>query len=147
MIFVRIKIPTAANPNDEIRLVHWNRHVEAFGVWWQRVDANITLPEENVSGALGTATITVPNVSRIVTAYVEAGELLGRTMEVYLQHESDLTDLVTENGWQMTILNAEGGELDATLEAGHPAEIMQIPQTVYTREEYPQLLPTAGVTL
>jgi hypothetical protein len=88
-------------------------------------------------------------VSRIVTAYVEAGELLGRTMEVYLQHESELEggELSIENGWQMTILNAEGGELDATLEAGHPAEIMQIPQTVYTREEYPQLLPTAGVTL
>jgi hypothetical protein len=143
LLFLEVELGSAA-----FRLVRDTRHREADGKVWQRASIDIELPGEDAAGSLGTLTFSIPNISRVPLAYVEAaGEILGRPVTVWLQHESSLDAFEPALSWRHKIIDFRATESVATFEAGHTADGIRIPGPLYSREEFPQLLPTAGVRL
>ncbi len=143
LLFVEVELGTGS-----FRLVRDTQHREGDGKVWQRAAIEIDLPPEDADGSLGTLTFSIPNVSRVPLAYVEASdEILGRPVTVYLQHESALDTFEPALSWRHTIVDFRATELVATFEAGHSAEQVRVPGPLFTRVDFPQLLPTAGVRL
>lgn len=138
-----VEIP--ASGGGYFRLVKNSRHVQADGKIWQAAAIAIELPEEQADGALGEMSLTIPNVSRLPGLLIEQGEILGRDIQVWLQHESALTSFDGNLTWKHRVLKADVDEGAVRVTAGHPAGFLRIPKGVYTRVEFPQLLATGGV--
>lgn len=143
LLFVEVELEAGS-----FRLVRDTRHREADGKVWQRAAIEIELPGEDAEGSLGSLTFSIPNVSRVPLAYVEAAdEVLGRPVTVYLQHESSLDEFEPALSWRHVIVDFRATELVATFEAGHTSTGVRVPGRRFTRADFPQLLPTAGVRL
>ncbi|MEQ1788586.1 MAG: hypothetical protein ABL966_16155 [Acidimicrobiales bacterium] len=107
----------------------------------------IELPTEEADGALGELKLTVPNVARLPMYYVEAtDDLLGQVMTAWLAHEESLTTFSAALSWQHRLLSATVSERVVTFECGHPAQAQRVPQGIYDRRTFPQLLPPGTPT-
>lgn len=123
------------------RLVRNNRNLVANGAKWHAADMAIELPAEDAEGTLGRASVTISNVSRLPMAAVEGSDLLGQTATFWLQHEASLATFDPSLGWKQLILAADATEQLMRLECGHPAQLARVPSRVYTRTDFPGLLP------
>lgn len=146
LLFVEIPRTSGAG-GGTFRLVRASKHVTANGHIWQACPMEIVLPEEDAEGTLGAATIRLPNVSRLPMAYLESGELLGQIATVWLQHESSLTTFVPALSWKNLVVRGKARERGASLECGHPAQTQRLPSRIFDRDRFPQLLPSAGLSL
>jgi len=134
LFFVKIELA-----GSTIRLVKSRRHIQADGVVWQASSVLIDLPSEDGSGALGEMVISVPNVSRLPISYVEAqGELLGRDVTAYLQHESSLDVFVDALSWRNRILSCEITAAQANFRCEPASGLHKIPSVVFNRNVSPQ---------
>lgn len=144
LLFVEV----ALGGGSFFRLVRDNKHHEANGKKWQRASIEIELPVEDAEGALGELVIAIPNVSQLALAYVEVDdEILGRTLTAWLVHESSMEAFDANLSWQHRILDMECDEVVARFHCGHSAELVRVPGPLFNRIDFPQLLPSAGVTL
>lgn len=123
------------------RLVRNNRNLSANGAKWHAAEMSIELPAEDAEGSLGRASVTISNVSRLPMAAIEGSELLGQMVTFYLQHEANLATFDPSLGWSQLILSADVTERAARLECGHPAQVARVPSRVFTRKDFPGLLP------
>lgn len=126
------------------RLAGVGTHVTAASKVWQACSLRIEPPSESDDGAIGEASVTVPNVSRLPLAFVEEGDLLGQPIRIYLAHESHLSTLTGVVSWETRILRARIDAKAAIFECGSPAEVEQIPSRVMDRRAFPQLLSTGA---
>lgn len=144
LFFVEIPAPGGAF----FRLVRSSRHTEADGKVWQAASIEIGLPAEDAEGSLGELSLAVPNVSRLPITYVEVdGYPLGRTLTVWLQHESSLSAFEPSLSWSHVVLRARADERALVLDCGHPAEVQRVPSRRFDRVRFPQLLPVGGFRL
>jgi hypothetical protein len=149
LFFVEIPVKSPPGPASSFfRMVGNGRHMRANGVLWQAATLSIELPAEDLDGSLGSLRVSVPNVSRLPMAYLEADDyLLGQPLTVYLQNESSMDVFVPALSWTHRILRGKATERRMTIECGHPAEVEQVPMGVYDRFKFPGLLPNEGISL
>ncbi len=149
LFFVQIPIKSPPGPATSFfRLVANPRHTRGNGKMWQAASVKIDVPAEELDGSLGSLRVELPNTSRLPMAYLEADDyLLGQDITVYLQHEGSLATFEESLSWRHTILRGVANERTLSLECGHPADVAQMPMGVYTRRDYPGLLPSAGGSL
>lgn len=124
------------------RLAGAGQHVTANSKLWQACSLKVDPPTESGDGAIGDASITIPNVSRIPLAFVEDGDLLGQPITLMLAHESAFTDLVGCPSWRLLILRCRIDASAAVFGCGSAAEVERVPSRVMDRRAFPQLLPT-----
>jgi hypothetical protein len=127
-----------------LRVVDDTRARLAAGKWWQACP--IKVPEfrsQSTEGSLSQLTITLPNVSRTAAAFLEAGELQGRTLSMWLQMEEwvdrsgGTEDFVEALAERHTILSAQMDEKSVTLTCGHPASQGRVPRRVFDKTVAP----------
>lgn len=125
------------------RLVKSARHVTADGKFWQACGLEPELPGEDSEGRMGEVSLVIGDVSRLAIAAVEVdNELVGSTLTVSVQHESNLASFDPSLRWKFVVTAAEANELGVKLTCGHPAQIGRVPKRVFSRALFPQLLPT-----
>lgn len=141
--FLFVEVPSVLSPGAFYRLVRNTHPIAANGVTWQAANVEITLPEENASGDLGDLKISLPNESRLPIALIEAGDILGQQIRVFLQPTEAFAAFVPDLSWVHTAVRANATDAAVTVECGHPAELLRVPFPVFDRRRFKQLLRTA----
>lgn len=137
-----VEIARKAQAGTFYRLVNSARHLNADGKFWQAASLAIELPSEEADGSLSPVSLTLQDVSRLAAGLVEVdGELIGASLTVYVQHESSLASFDPALKWTQTITAVEADERSVRATCQHPAQIARVPARVYTRKDFPQLLP------
>ena len=127
------------------RLCKGERAVVAGGETWRPGLEDVSVPAENADGALGEARIVVPNPSRLPLAIADSGDLDAQPVRILVAHESALVKLQAACEWSMVILSLAADAARLTITGGHPAEISRVPSGVFTRSEFPGMVPGAGL--
>lgn len=144
LLFVQVDL----KDGRKLRIVRNSVHIAANSLKWQAMQMQISLPAEEADGSLGQATLGISNVSRIPMLYLETDNLiLGQRLTFWLQHQTSLTTFNAALSWQAVALKATMNAMTAEIVCGHPASAMKMPQGVYDRSTFPQLLPGGGVNL
>ena len=132
-------------PGGEFRLVRDVVDRELDGVWWQRCPLGVEVPKLDQSGSSTQFTVTVPNVNRIVSSYVEImGEPLGRELQITIVNETE-TALDLNRVIAGMIVRASVTYKQATFVVGHNVDGRLTPGPLFTRSRFRSLLPTGGI--
>lgn len=129
------------------RLVDNTRHVQsADGRVWQAASILVELPDEEPDGSQTDLSLTIPNVSRLPMAAVEAeGELLGQVVKVWMAHQSNAFAFSDGLAWQHRIVRVRADESAMTVECGPPDVGLLAPSERFDRRQFPGLLPAGGI--
>ena len=143
---VFVEVPLRVTAGKFIRIVRNTAPIDANGHRWEPVSLQLIVPEEDAEGELGTMTIKIPNVSLRPAQLITDRELDGQRVKVYIQHVGALDTFDPEACWEHVITEFEINEQWATISCKHPAQVMQWPHRVFTRERFgPMVLQGGGI--
>lgn len=135
----------AAGGGGYYRLVENPRAVRAnSGLVWLPCAFAADIPEENVEGAIADMTVTLPNVGRLTLAELEARNIQGQLLTVWAQKQGDWDPFTDSLRWRFRVLKATATEKAVQLTAGHPANLVRLPQDVFDGSVAPAFNVTAG---
>lgn len=139
--FCRIQGPGGG----EFRIVKDVVDRQLDGVWWQRCPLIVEVPKLDQTGSSAQFTVTVPNVNRIVSSYVEImGEPLGRELQITIVNETETT-LDLNRVIAGMIVRCPVTYKSATFVVGHNVDGRLTPGPLFTHSRFRSLLPTGGI--
>jgi hypothetical protein len=144
--FCKIDVPNLQGVADgQFRLIDDVKDRQLDGVWWQRCSLAIDYPRLDQSGASDQFSVTVPNVNRIASSYVELlGDPLGRRLTIGVVHESETT-IHPSRTLVGIIDNIPMTFKAATFVVGPNTDRLRTPGPLFTRQRFRGMLPTQGL--
>lgn len=104
---------------DYWRLAAYPENVEWNSLTWVRFPAITESITESADGSLGGLTVHVSNVDRLVSAYVENNDLLGRSVTIYVINAGHLDVTTDVLSFTYRINRIQVNEQSAAFELGH----------------------------
>ena len=104
----------------------------------------VSPPAESADGAAGELTITLPTVSSVAIAELEARAIQGQSLTIQAAHESDLTNLPEGLRWSLTIVKAAAAERGVKITGGHPLTFVRLPRRVFDARTAPVFAGVSG---
>lgn len=111
-----LDVTTTGGTLTGFRVCSGNADVTVGGVLYRAYPVAIGIERRDINGQLPQVELTIGNVTRDIVAYLEAGNVLDRTMRMKAVYADDLTSVV-EVG-RMSIISARVAQTTAVLELG-----------------------------
>lgn len=106
---------------DDSQVVRYTsdvRDVTLAGLVFSRRAMNVEAPESDAGGATISFKVTVENLDRLITSYLEAGELKGMPCALYRMHADHLDALDKAVIWRARIIDVTGDDRDISFSCG-----------------------------
>lgn len=106
---------------DDSQVVRYTsdvRDVILAGLTFSRRAMNIEAPETDAGGSTISYKVTVENLDRLITSYLEAGELKGQPCALYRMHADHLDSLDKAVIWRARIIDVTGDGGDISFSCG-----------------------------
>lgn len=126
------------------RLCDHPKWLLANGKKWVACQLVIELAEEAADGGATDVSVTIPNVSRLATAELEAAEVQGQEIRIWAELLSDLASFREVLKYTLTIKQAVANEASVTLTCGHALQLDRIPHRTFDASVAPVFGTTSG---
>lgn len=126
------------------RLCDHPKWLLANGKKWLACQLSIELAEEAADGGAADISVTIPNIARIATGELEAGEIQGQEIRIWAELLSDKTTFRNRLTYTLSIKQAVANEASVTLTCGHALQLDRIPHRTFDATVAPVFGTTSG---